>query len=51
MSKVDLYFDNSESIFGSKASEGGLIIRIKDKGIEKKLKLHFKQKAKTASRN
>lgn len=49
--KVDVFFENSEAIFGSKATEGGLIIRIKDKHIEKTLKKYFKQKVKTAPRN
>nr|WP_322626223.1 hypothetical protein [uncultured Flavobacterium sp.] len=49
--KVDVFFENSESIFGSKATEGGLIIRTKDKHIDKALKNYFKQKSKTAPRN
>lgn len=49
--KIDLLFKNSESIFGSRATEGALIIRTKDKHLEKDLKNYFKQKTKTTSRN
>lgn len=49
--RVDMFFKNSESIFGSKVTEGGLIIRTKNKHIDKKLKRYFKQKRKAASRN